>query len=112
MRDRLLDDSLTRLASEAAIGLSSLVAGGDQIPFDVDADSGDDSLFYSYRPLTSVYVREREAEIHGLDAFAPARDAVAAAGIAAAYLEARGEQVPGDPVERAAQMLTVFLASL
>ena len=74
--------------------------------------AGDDSLFYSYRPLTSLYVRERESELRQLDAFAPARDTVAAAGIATAYLEARGEQVPGDPGERAAQMLTVFLASL
>lgn len=112
VRDRLLNDSLTRLASEAAIKLSSLVAGGDQIPFDVDTESGDDSLFYSYRPLTSLYVREREGELRGLAAFAPARDAVAAAGIAAAYLEARGEQVPGEPGERAAKMLTAFLASL
>jgi hypothetical protein len=112
VRDRLLDDSLTRLASEAAIRLSSLVAAGDQIPFDVDAESGDDSLFYSYRPLTGRYVRERDAELRELDAFAPARDAVAAAGIAAAYLEARGEQVPVEPGERAAQMLVVFLASL
>jgi hypothetical protein len=112
VRDRLLNESLTRLASEAAIKLSSLIAGGDQIPFDVDADSGDDSLFYSYRPLTSVYVRERESELRGLEAFGPARDAVAAADIAAAYLEARGEQVPGEPGERAAQMLTAFLASL
>ncbi|HKT83225.1 MAG TPA: hypothetical protein VJQ84_05245 [Solirubrobacterales bacterium] len=112
MRDRLLDDSLTRLASEAAIKLSALVAGGDQIPFDVDAESGDDSLFYSYRPLTSRYVRERDGELRELDSFRPAREAVAAAGIAAAYLEARGEQVPGDPGERAAQMLTVFLAGL
>lgn len=112
MRDRLLNDSLTRLASEAAIKLSALVAAGDQIPYDVDAESGDDSLFYSYRPLTSVYVRERESELRGLGAFGPARDTVAAAGIATAYLEARGEQVPGDPGERAAQMLTVFLSSL
>jgi hypothetical protein len=112
VRDRLVNDALTRLASEAAIRLSSLVAGGDQIPFDVDADSGDDSLFYSYKPLTSHYVRERETELRGLEAFGPARDAVAAAGIASAYLEARGEPVPTDPGERAAQMLTVFLASL
>ena len=112
MRDRLLNESLTRLASEAAIQLSALVAGGDQIPFDVDADSGDDSLFYSYRPLTSLYVRERESELRRLDSFGSARDAVAAAGIAPAYLEARGEVVPSDPGERAAQMLTVFLASL
>jgi hypothetical protein len=112
VRDRLLNESLTRLASEAAIKLSALVAGGDQIPYDVDAESGDDSLFYSYRPLTSLYVRERESELRQLGAFAPARDTVAAAGIATAYLEARGEQVPGDPGERAAQMLIVFLASL
>jgi hypothetical protein len=112
VRDRLLNESLTRLASEAAIKLSALVAAGDQIPYDVDAESGDDSLFYSYRPLTSLYVRERESELRQLDAFAPARDTVAAAGIATAYLEARGEQVPGDPGERAAQMLAVFLASL
>jgi hypothetical protein len=112
VRDRLLNESLTRLAAEAAIKLSALVAGGDQIPYDVDAESGDDSLFYSYRPLTAVYVREREDELRRLAGFAQARDTVAAAGIATAYLEARGEQVPGDPGERAAQMLTVFLASL
>jgi hypothetical protein len=112
VRDRLLNESLTRLASEAAIKFSALVAAGDQIPYDVDAESGDDSLFYSYRPLTSVYVREREGDLRELGAFAPARDTIAAAGIATAYLEARGEQVPGDPGERAAQMLTVFLASL
>jgi hypothetical protein len=112
VRDRLLTESLTRLASEAAIKLSALVAGGDQIPFDVDADNGDDSLFYSYRPLTSTYVREREGVLRGLEAFDPAREAVAAVGIAAAYLEARGEQVPSEPGERAARMLTVFLAGL
>jgi hypothetical protein len=113
VRDRLLNDSLTRLASEAAIELSSLVAGGDQIPFDVDAESGDDSLFYSYRPLTSQYVRGRDSALRQLEAFGPARDAVAAAGIAAAYLEAWGEQqIASDPGERAAQMLVSFLASL
>ena len=62
MRDRLLNDSLTRLASEAAIRLSALVAAGDQIPFDVDEDSGEDAAFYSYRPLTARYVRDHEAE--------------------------------------------------
>jgi hypothetical protein len=112
VRDRLLTDSLTRLASEAAIRLSSLVAGGDQIPFDVDAASGHESPFYSYRPMTGLYVQERERELRELDAFGPARDAVAAAGIAATYLEARGEPVPSDPGERAAQMLIAFLASL
>src|SRR3954454_825369 len=100
------------LAAEAAVRLSALVAGGDQIPFDVDSESGEDSDFFSYRPLTSRYVRERESELRSLDGFAPARDAVAATGIAAAYLEARGELVPSEPGERAAQMLVTFLASL
>jgi len=112
VRDRLLNDSLTRLAAEAAIRLSSLVAGGDQIPFDLDADGGEEALFYSYRPLTGRYVREREAEVRGLDAFVPTRDAVAAACVAAPYLEARGEPVPAEPGERAARMIMVFLASL
>ncbi|HWM55835.1 MAG TPA: hypothetical protein VNO20_10655 [Solirubrobacterales bacterium] len=112
MRDRLLNDSLTRLASEAAVRLSALVAAGDQIPFDVDAADGGDSLFYSYRPRTELYVREREQELRALPAFGPAREAVEANGIAAAYLEVRGEQVPIEPDERAARMLTVFLASL
>jgi len=100
------------LAAEAAVRLSALVAGGDQIPFDVDSESGEDSDFFSYRPLTSRYVRERESELRSLDGFGPACDAVAVAGIAAVYLEARGEPVSSDPGERAAQMLMVFLASL
>jgi len=112
VRDRLLNDSLTRLASEAAVRLSALVAAGDQIPFDVDAADGGDSPFYSYRPRTELYVREREQELRSLPAFGPAREAVEASGIAPAYLEARGEQVPIEPDERAAQMLIAFLAAL
>ncbi len=33
-------------------------------------------------------------------------------GVAAPYLEQRGESVPADPAERAARLLTLFLASL
>jgi len=62
--------------------------------------------------LTGRYVRERESELRTLPAFEPAREAVAMAGVGAAYLEQRGEQVPAQPEERAARMLTVFLASL
>ena len=69
VRDLLLNEALKRLAAEAATRLSALVAGGDQIPFDVDADSGDDSLFYSYVPLTVALrarARERAARAAGL----------------------------------------------
>ena len=112
MGDFLLNEALKRLALEAATRFSSLVASGDQIPFDVAEDAGADSPFYRYRPLTSHYVLERESELRSLPGFRPACDAVGEAGVAAAYLEARGESVSPDPGDRSARLLVVFIASL
>lgn len=112
MRDFLLTESIKRLATEAATRFSSLVASGDQIPFDVSADAGEDSPFYSYVPLTDRYVAERADELRSLPGFGPAREAAVEAGVAAPYLEARGEVVPADPRERAELMLTTFFSSL
>ena len=112
MRDLHLNEALRRLSAEAATRFSTLVASGDQIPFDVAEQAGPDSLFHSYLPLTAHFVREREAELQSLSAFQPAREAVQAAGVAAPYLEQRGEPVPPQEDERAARMLTVFIAAL
>jgi hypothetical protein len=113
VRDPLLNEALRRLAAEAATRFTTLVAGGDQIPFDVAEQAGpDESFFHSYVPLTGRYVCEREGELRSLPAFEPAREAVALAGVAAPYLEQRGEDVPAEPGERAARLLTVFMASL
>jgi hypothetical protein len=112
VRDLLLNEALRRLATEAATRFSTLVASGDQIPFDVAADAGDDSAFYSYVPLTSRFVEQRAGELRSLPSFGPAREAAVEAGVAAAYLEARGEPVPADPGERAERMLTTFVAAL
>lgn len=112
MRDFLLNESIKRLATEAATRLSSLVAMGEEIPFDVAADSGDESAFYSYVPMTGRYVREHGEELRLLPSFAPAREAAVEAGVAAPYLEARGESVPADPGARAEQMLITFFAEL
>ena len=112
MRDFLLNESIKRLATEAATRLSSLVAMGEEIPFDVAADSGDESAFYSYVPMTGRYVREHGEELRSLPSFAPAREATVEAGVAAPYLEARGESVPADPGERAELMLIAFFAEL
>ncbi len=65
---------------------------GEEIPFDVAAESGDDSAFYSYVPMTGRYVAEHGDELRALPSFAPAREATVEAGVAASYLEARGEQ--------------------
>jgi len=112
VRDPLINEALRRLAAEAATRFSTLVASGDQLPFDVAEQEGPDSFFHSYVPLTSRYVREREAELRSLPAFEPAREGVELAGVAAPYLEQRGETVPAEPGERAAHLLTVFMASL
>lgn len=113
VRDPLLNEALKRLATEAATRFSSLVASGDQLPFDVAEQAGpDDAFFHSYVPLTARYVRERESELRSLSAFEPACEAVDLAGVAASYLEQRGEAVPAEPGERAARMLTSFVASL
>jgi hypothetical protein len=112
VRDFLLNEALKRLAAEAATRFSSLVAGGDQIPFDVAAEDGDDSAFYSYVPLTTRFVEERAGELRSLPSFGPAREAAAEAGVAASYLEGRGESVPADPGARAERMLTIFISAL
>ncbi len=112
MRDFLLNEALKRLATETATRLSTLVAGGDELPFDVAADSGEDAAFFSYVPLTGQYVVEHSDELRTLPSFPAARDAAAEAGIAAAYLESRGEPVPADPSARAELMLITFFASL
>ncbi|HEX8754415.1 MAG TPA: hypothetical protein VF731_13465 [Solirubrobacterales bacterium] len=112
MRDFLLNEALKRLATEAATRLSTLVATGEEIPFDVAAEAAEDSPFYSYVPLTGRYVRDHAHELRSLPSFGPAREATVEAGVAAAYLEARGEIVPADPGERAEQMLIAFFAEL
>jgi hypothetical protein len=112
VRDFLLNEALKRLAADAAVRLSALVAGGEQIPFDVAEQPGPESHFHSYEPLTSRFVLEREDEIRGLPSFVAARNAVDAAGVAVAYLEGCGEPVPTDPAERAARVLTLFVAAL
>jgi hypothetical protein len=112
VRDFLLNESVKRLATEAASRFSSMVAMGEEIPFDVAADSGDDSAFYSYVPMTGRYVLEHTQELRSLPSFAAAREATVEAGVAASYLEARGEAVPADPAARAELMLTTFFASL
>jgi hypothetical protein len=112
VRDFLLTESMKRLATEAATRFGTMVAMGEEIPFDVAADDGEEAAFYSYVPMTGRYVAEHAEELRALPGFGPAREAVAEAGVAAAYLEARGETVPADPGARAELMLVTFFASL
>jgi hypothetical protein len=111
VRDSTAKEALRRLAAEAATRFTSLVATGEELPFDVAENSGEHT-FYRYLPLTGRFVREHADELRSLPSFGPACSAIDTAGIAAPYLEARGEAVPGDPVERADRMLIAFIARL
>jgi hypothetical protein len=112
VRDFLLNESLRRLATEAATRFNAMVAEGEQIPFDVATDTAEDSPFYSYVPQTGRYVEERNDELHGLTSWNAAREAVVEAGVASTYLEGRGEVVPPEPGARAERMLEVFTVEL
>ncbi len=112
MHDPVLDEALKRLAAEASTRFSSLVAAGDEIPFDVAENNGDSSHFYRYVPLTSRYISNHLEELRSLPAYGPARGAVASSNVAAPYLEARGLPVPSEPTRRAEEMLSVFISSL
>jgi hypothetical protein len=112
VRDFLLNDTLRRLATEAATRYNAMVAEGDQIPFDVATDTAEDSPFYSYVPQTGRYVAERLGELHALPTWNGAREAVVEAGVASTYLEGRGEIVPPEPGTRAERMLEVFCIEL
>jgi hypothetical protein len=112
VRDFLLNESIKRLATETATRLSTLVAMGEEIPFDVAADSGDESSFYSYVPMTGRYVADHAGELRALPSFGSAREAAVEAGVAAPYLEERGQGVPADPGARAELMLITFFSEL
>jgi hypothetical protein len=112
VRDFLLNETLRRLATEAATRLNAMVAEGEEIPFDVATDSAEDSPFYSYVPQTGRYVAERAHVLHGLPSWSAAREAVVEAGVASTYLESRGEVVPPEPGARAERLLEVFFIEL
>jgi hypothetical protein len=112
VRDFLLNETLRRLATEAATRLNAMVAEGEEIPFDVATETAEDSPFYSYVPQTGRYVAERAAVLHGLPSWNTAREAVVEAGVASTYLESRGEVVPAEPGARAERLLEVFTVEL
>jgi len=112
MHDSVLNEALKRLAAEASTRFTSLVATGDEIPFDVAENNGESSHFYRYVPLTSNFIATHKGELHSLPGYGPARGAVVSAGVSAPFLEARGVIVSSDPDLRAGDMLEIFVTEL
>lgn len=99
------------MAREAAELLRELVAGGEEIPYDVRG-SEDGQPIARYEPLTARYVRDHADQLHGLDSFGVACAAVEAASMAAPYLEEMGIAAPSESRRRAELAGIVFLCRL
>lgn len=111
MRDLHLRHTLTSLARDASEVLSDLVAGGQEIPYEI-GEPGEGFAFCQYRPLSARYVRDNATELRSLETFREATETMRRTEIAGAYLEEAGITPPTDGAERASLAVTYFLARL
>jgi hypothetical protein len=112
MRNRQLRATLAAFAEEAAWQLSSDMADGHELPFEVteSAASRSQPTLYCYRPLTAAFIDERRSILARLETYLPAVHALQAVGGLDGYLQARVAQgIPRDARERAELALRAFL---
>ncbi len=110
MRNGSLRQLLEAFAADAALHLSADTAGGAEVPFEVIEEPGARAPLYCYRPLTSVFIRERLGLLGSLPSYAPAARALEAVDGVDEYLRGRGEaRIPTEPRERADAALRTFL---
>ncbi len=112
MRDRALHAALRAFVDDAALTLSTEVAAGAEVPFELVAEGGSrrSTPLYCYRPLTGAFIRERLGRLTGLASYAPAAQALEGLEGLDAWLRARGEQrVPRADRDRADLALRVLL---
>lgn len=112
MRNRQLRATLAAFAEEAAWQLSSDMADGHELPFEVteSAASRSQPTLYCYRPLTAAFIDERRSILARLETYLPAVHALQAVGGLDGYLQSRVAQgIPRDARERAELALRAFL---
>ncbi|MGZ4173804.1 MAG: hypothetical protein ACXVQR_04930, partial [Solirubrobacteraceae bacterium] len=110
MRNGSLRQLLEAFAADSALHLCADTAGGAEVPFEVIEEPGARAPLYCYRPLTSVFIRERLGLLGSLPSYAPAARALEAMDGVDEYLRGRGEaRIPTEPRERADAALRTFL---
>ncbi|MFZ2113761.1 MAG: hypothetical protein WAU77_08535 [Solirubrobacteraceae bacterium] len=75
MRSLQLQAALAEFIAQAAERLHVDVAAGQEVPFELDSQSGRGrgaASLYCYRPLTDAFIAERFSELRRLDAYAQA----------------------------------------
>jgi len=111
MRDLVVREGLEAMAFDAADRLRTLIADGEEIPYEVH-EPGDGSPLCRYEPKTEIFVRDHAGELRELDSFGACCAAIEAAGLASGYLEELGIAVPPEPRPRAELAGVVFLCRL
>jgi hypothetical protein len=111
MRDLVVREGLEAMARDAAKLFRELVAGGEEIPYEV-REPGNGSLLSCYEPLTERFVRDHAAALRRLDSFGAACAALESADLAGPYLEALAITAPSGPRPRAELAAVVFLCRL
>ena len=112
MRSRQLESALTAFVEEAALALGERTAAGEEVPFEIVAQSSraHRTPLYCYRPLTGEFIRERSAPLAALPSHARALAAIAELDGLGRYLLSRGAaHAPTEPRERARTALRQFL---
>src|SRR3954447_7619368 len=115
MHNRALHDTLAAFVQEAAWQLAEEVAGGAEVPFELDATGNGRTVapLYCYRPLTGRFIAQRIGLLGRLPSYPAAAQGLIALPDLPAYLQVQGRRVPaGDPRALADSALQAFLASL
>jgi hypothetical protein len=114
MHNRALHDSLAAFVEEAAWQLAEEVAGGAEVPFELDATPGRASAsLYCYRPLTGRFIAQRIGMLSRLPSYPAAAQQLAALPDLPAYLRLMNRRPDGpDPRSLADAGLQAFLAAL
>ena len=69
-----LEEALRRLAVEAADLFEELLAGGAELPFDLEPTDDSSLPMYSYAPLTGQFIERHLVELRRLEAFVEVRE--------------------------------------
>jgi hypothetical protein len=113
MHNRALHDSLAAFVEEAAWQLAEEIAGGAEVPFELDATPAGraSSPLYCYRPLTGRFIAQRIGMLGRLPSYPAAAQQLAGTPDLPAYLRAMGRK-PGDGRDAADAALQAFLAAV